>query len=199
MSSSDWNFTTRCALAAGIACAAGLSVLGCDPIQDWFAGREPDSLHTGAGSGQRSEVGAGKPELRDVVIEDLVVGAGRACEGPTQIVTIHYRGTLLDGQEFDSSYARGEPIVAPLDSLIAGWQQGVPGMKVGGRRRLTIPASLSYSGMAAVETGDTGLLPRKGTLLIPPGSTLVFEIELLDASPLGATGDRADLARREGK
>lgn len=103
-----------------------------------------------------------------LVIEDEVVGDGAAAEVGSTIV-VNYRGTLEDGTEFDSSYGR-EPATFPLgmDYLIAGWEQGIPGMKVGGKRKLIIPADLAY--------GDTGV-PAIG---IPGGATLYFEIELLE-------------------
>ena len=81
-------------------------------------------------------------------------------------VKVHYRGTLEDGTQFDSSYDRGEPITFPLGNLIQGWQIGIPGMKVGGKRRLEIPYSLGY--------GERGAPPS-----IPPRANLVFDIELL--------------------
>ena len=100
-----------------------------------------------------------------LIIEALVVGTGAECpRGAT--VTIHYKGTLTNGREFDSSYGRGRPATFPLDDLIAGWQEGIPGMKVGGKRKLTIPYQLGY--------GAAGSPPD-----IPPKATLVFEIELL--------------------
>jgi FKBP-type peptidyl-prolyl cis-trans isomerase len=101
-----------------------------------------------------------------VVVEDLVVGTGAtAATGNT--VTVNYVGRLQNGTQFDSSYDRGQPYTFRLGAgqVIAGWDQGVPGMKVGGKRRLTIPPSLAY--------GSQGYGP------IPPNSTLVFEIELL--------------------
>ncbi len=101
----------------------------------------------------------------ELKIEDLAVGTGKECP-PGATVKIHYRGTLLDGSEFDSSYKRGEPSEFPLANLIQGWQEGIPGMKVGGKRKLVIPPEKAY--------GQQG---RPG---IPPNSTLVFEIELLD-------------------
>jgi FKBP-type peptidyl-prolyl cis-trans isomerase FkpA len=127
--------------------------------------------------------------------EDLAIGAGAVCEGANPIVTLHYRGTLLDGSEFDSSYRRGAPIVAQLDTLIAGWRRGIPGMRVGGKRRLTVPADLAYSGMAALQPNAAGGAAARSELLIPPGSALVFEIELLDVSPGGPPGPEALLAR----
>lgn len=98
-------------------------------------------------------------------IEDLVVGTGDECK-PNATVKVHYRGTLMDGTEFDSSYARGQPIEFALARLIQGWQEGIPGMKVGGKRRLTIPWQKAY--------GEYGNPPR-----IPPKADLIFEIELL--------------------
>lgn len=101
------------------------------------------------------------PELR---FDDIVEGDGDVVkEGAT--VTIHYTGALAsDGSVFDSSIG-GEPATFPLDNLIQGWQEGIPGMKVGGTRRLFIPASLGY--------GEAG----SGSA-IPPNSDLVFDIEL---------------------
>ena len=83
-------------------------------------------------------------------------------------VTIHYTGWLPDGTVFDSSKTRGQPITFPLARLIQGWQEGVPGMKPGGVRRLVIPYTLGY--------GERGSPPT-----IPPKATLVFEIEMISA------------------
>ena len=80
----------------------------------------------------------------------------------TDSVTVHYRGTLIDGTEFDSSYARGQPATFPLNGVIAGWTEGVQLMQEGGKSELVIPASLAY--------GDKGPLA---------GQVLVFEVELL--------------------
>jgi len=101
-----------------------------------------------------------------LVIEDLVVGTGAtAAVGDT--VNVHYVGTLTNGTKFDSSYDRGQtyPFVIGAGRVIAGWDQGVPGMKVGGKRRLTIPPSLGY--------GSQAYGP------IPANSTLIFEIDLV--------------------
>jgi FKBP-type peptidyl-prolyl cis-trans isomerase len=101
-----------------------------------------------------------------LVVEDLVVGTGAtAAAGDT--VTVNYIGTLLDGTKFDSSYDRGQTFSFRIGAgqVIAGWDQGVPGMKVGGKRRLTIPASLAY--------GNQQVGP------IPPNSTLRFDIDLV--------------------
>lgn len=109
-------------------------------------------------------------------IQDSVCGDGDAAEAG-MIVTVHYIGTLEDGTQFDASRDRGEPFQFALgtSSVIQGWDEGVVGMKVGGTRTLTIPPELGYGAAGA---GD----------LIPPNSTLIFEIELLEvgeASPGG--------------
>lgn len=101
-------------------------------------------------------------------VEDVVVGTGtEAIAGKT--VSVHYTGWLVDGKKFDSSLDRGEPFSFPLGAgyVIKGWDEGVVGMKVGGKRKLTIPPELGY-GSADVGGG-----------LIPPNSTLMFEVELL--------------------
>ncbi len=99
-------------------------------------------------------------------IVDETVGTGaEAKAGDT--ITVHYKGTLAQsGIKFDSSYDRGEPISFPLTGVIEGWQKGIPGMKVGGKRRLIIPSSMAYG---AQGSGSS----------VPPNSDLVFEVELL--------------------
>ena len=101
-----------------------------------------------------------------VITEDLALGTGPEVTS-SAVVMAHYRGTLkADGTEFDSSFKRGEPAIFPLKGLIEGWQDGIPGMKVGGKRRLTIPYTKAY--------GEAGRGP------IPAKADLVFEIEILD-------------------
>jgi FKBP-type peptidyl-prolyl cis-trans isomerase len=150
------------------------------------------------GSQDESAKSAPKPPavVEKLSIEDLAIGDGPECQHPSQIVTIHYRGILLDGRVFDSSYERGAPIVASLDSLIPGWQQGMPGMRVGGRRRLTVPANLAYSGMAALQAAKPRDSLERAEVLIPPESTLVFEIELLAITPGEDPKSPSDIARR---
>jgi FKBP-type peptidyl-prolyl cis-trans isomerase len=98
---------------------------------------------------------------------DVATGQGdSAVAGRT--VTVHYTGWLPDGTKFDSSRDRGEPFAFTLGAgqVIAGWDEGVKGMKVGGRRKLVLPPQLAY--------GDGGAPPA-----IPPGATLVFDVEVL--------------------
>ncbi|HET7746348.1 MAG TPA: FKBP-type peptidyl-prolyl cis-trans isomerase [Vicinamibacteria bacterium] len=109
---------------------------------------------------------SGPTTAGQLVVEDLVVGTGAtAAAGDT--VTVHYVGAFLDGRVFDSSVSRGTPYTFRLGAgaVIQGFDQGVTGMRVGGRRRLTIPPHLAY--------GSTGSGP------IPPNTTIRFEIELI--------------------
>lgn len=104
----------------------------------------------------------------ELVIEDLTEGSGQTAAAGDNVL-VHYTGWLTDGSKFDSSLDRGQPFGFQLGAgrVIAGWDQGVAGMKVGGSRRLTIPPELAY--------GDRSV----GGGLIPANSTLVFEVELL--------------------
>ncbi len=108
--------------------------------------------------------------MAELIIEDLEVGTGDEAQSGQQ-VKVHYTGWLADGSKFDSSLDRGQPFAFGLGArqVIAGWEQGVIGMKVGGKRRLTIPPHLAY--------GDRGFPSA-----IPPNATLTFEVELLGVS-----------------
>jgi len=105
-----------------------------------------------------------------IVKEDLVVGRGATALSGHDVV-VHYVGWLTNGQQFDSSRARRDPLDFALGAgdVIKGWDQGIEGMKVGGKRKLTIPAELAY--------GDQGCGG-----VIPPQATLVFEVELLEVA-----------------
>ncbi len=101
-----------------------------------------------------------------LIFTSLKEGTGKSPSG-SDTVKVHYKGTLTDGTEFDSSYKRGEPIQFPLNGVIACWTEGVQKMKVGEKAKLVCPSEIAY--------GDQGRPP-----VIPAGATLVFEVELLD-------------------
>ncbi len=115
------------------------------------AAKEPGAIRTPSG----------------LVYKELTPGTG-ASPSASDTVKVHYRGTLIDGTEFDSSYKRNEPAQFPLNGVIKGWTEGVQLMKVGGKSRLICPSDLAY--------GD------QGRPSIPGGAALVFEIELLEIS-----------------
>jgi FKBP-type peptidyl-prolyl cis-trans isomerase FkpA len=100
-----------------------------------------------------------------LIYQSLKEGSGTP-PAATDTVKVHYKGTLPDGKEFDSSYKRGEPTEFPLNRVIACWTEGVQMMKPGGKARLTCPPAIAYG-----ERGAGGV--------IPPNATLVFEVELI--------------------
>jgi FKBP-type peptidyl-prolyl cis-trans isomerase FkpA len=120
-----------------------------------------------------AEKGA-KRTASGIVITTIKEGTG-AVPKATDTVKVHYHGTLPNGKVFDSSRQRGEPATFPLDGVIKCWTEGVQLIKVGGKSKLVCPANLAY--------GDT---PPPGSG-IPPGATLIFEVELLDIEKPAAT------------
>ena len=116
---------------------------------------------------QNMPVSLSTQDQEDLKIEDLEVGQGQEIkEGDT--AQVHYLGTLTNGEKFDSSYDRNQPFEFQVGAgqVIQGWDQGLLGMKIGGKRKLTIPPDLGYGNQSA---GN-----------IPPNSTLIFEVELID-------------------
>ena len=162
-----------------------VAVIGCPSERD--EGSDADiadrdtaavpSLEPAAGGGvppTSMEAEVNDPELTTtesgLKYKDLVVGTGEEA-GPGGVAVVHYTGWLVDGTKFDSSLDRGQPFEFPVGGgrVIKGWDEGVAGMKVGGKRRLVIPSDLGYG-------------PR-GTGPIPPDATLIFEVELLEVKP----------------
>jgi FKBP-type peptidyl-prolyl cis-trans isomerase FkpA len=148
-----------------------LSACTCDKNQD--AAKESsttsgESATTATGEGSETAPGEPTTDATGLEITDIKAGQGAEAVDGSQ-VTVHYTGTLTNGTTFDSSVSRNEPFVFELGKghVIKGWEQGVKGMKVGGKRKLVIPPALAY--------GEQG-----AGSVIPPNSTLIFEIELLD-------------------
>ncbi len=133
---------------AAAATASAVASPPSNPVLD-AAAKEPGAVRSATG----------------LVYRALTEGTGPS---PTAVdqVKVHYRGTLPDGKEFDSSYKRGEPVTFPLSRVIRCWTEGVQRMKVGGKAKLTCPSQLAY--------GERGAGAD-----IPPNATLVFEVELL--------------------
>jgi FKBP-type peptidyl-prolyl cis-trans isomerase FkpA len=123
-----------------------------------------------------AEPGARKTDS-GLIIKTLTEGAG-ASPKPTDRVKVHYKGTLRNGTEFDSSLSRGEPATFPLNRVVACWTEGVGLMKVGEKAKLTCPSELAY--------GERGVPGR-----IPAGAPLTFEVELLEILPETAAADPA--------
>lgn len=123
-----------------------------------------------ATNGQREEVTTTESGLQYEVLKE---GTGKS---PTaaDTVKVHYKGTLIDGTEFDSSFKRGEPIEFPLNGVITGWTEGLQYMKEGASYRFHIPASLAYG-------------ERQQGPFIGPNSTLVFDVELIEVKQAGAS------------
>lgn len=151
-------------LAAAIALVAMLSAAGCAAQPEQSTPTEQTTTDEAADQAPAQTT----PDVTELQIEDMIEGPGdEATTGKTAVV--HYTGWLTDGTKFDSSLDSGQPFEFTIGAgqVIPGWEQGVAGMKVGGKRKLIIPPSLGYG-----EQGAGGV--------IPPNATLVFEVELLE-------------------
>jgi FKBP-type peptidyl-prolyl cis-trans isomerase FkpA len=151
----------------------GMAMLASALALAWMVGCGPSRPASQASTAPENQVA-------ELQVQDLVVGQGAEATAGSRVI-VHYSGWLYDhaatdhkGQPFDSSRESGRPFGFALGArqVIAGWDQGVAGMRVGGQRRLVIPAALAY--------GDRG-----AGGVIPPGATLVFDVELLDVQPSG--------------
>jgi len=161
-------------LMAGMLVVAAASMVGCGedegdrtPTSTPAESNQPEATEPAAEAPTKPSAPSNMKDVTELKVEDLVVGTGEEAVTGKQ-VTVHYTGWLVDGTEFDSSFNAGQPFAFALGSgmVIPGWDQGVAGMKVGGTRVLTIPPALGY--------GEAGGGP------IPPNSTLVFQVELVD-------------------
>jgi peptidylprolyl isomerase len=160
-------------LIVSLCAVLALAVAGCGGSGDDSSSTQATSEATAAKSGGDTNLNA-KPKVtvpdgappKKLEEKEIVEGSGAEAKAGDE-VTVQYVGVGYDSkEEFDSSWSRGEPSTFDLDEVIAGWNQGIAGMKVGGRRELTIPASLAY--------GPTGSPP-----LIGPNETLIFVVDLL--------------------
>src|SRR6184192_4498252 len=167
-------------LAAGIKDAiAGKPQLTSDQVKDVMAQFEKDMEQKQKQAGEKNktegakflEENKKKPGVKTTAsgLEYKVEKEGSGPQPkPTDMVTVNYRGTLIDGTEFDSSYKRGQPATFPVTGVIKGWTEALQLMPVGSKWQLFVPSDLAY--------GDRGADPRSG---IGPGATLIFDVELL--------------------
>lgn len=164
----DKKYVNVLIFLAVLALASGVYVLSTKSQSEKLPLATPNAPATIETTTEPVATSSGSSKMEDkLIITDEKIGTGlEAVSG--KAVTVNYVGTLTDGTKFDSSYDRNQPFTFNLGAgeVIKGWDQGVAGMKVGGKRKLTIPASLGYGA-----AGAGGV--------IPPNATLIFEIELL--------------------
>ena len=164
-----------------LAAMVGLALAGCQQTSTTEKSSTATTNTAATGTSATSEPAAGTSATTSGATEgqertlpgglkvtDIKVGSGPMAESG-QTVAVHYTGWLTDGTKFDSSLDRGQPITFPLGTgaVIRGWDEGLKGMRVGGKRKLTIPSSMGY--------GAQGYPP-----VIPPDATLQFEVELMN-------------------
>lgn len=149
----------------GVVLGFGLALAACDKCS---GPGQKGSIDTSAGVHNREDVKEAVKEGKFKIIE-LAEGGGEAVEDG-KVAVVHYTGWLTDGKKFDSSRDRGEPFPFPLGAqkVIRGWDEGVKGMKPGGKRILVIPSDMGYG-----QNGYPGV--------IPPNATLLFEVELMES------------------
>jgi len=149
-----------------VALVGALALAGCNTKAETPTATAPAEVPA-AEEPAPSTAGTPTADVTELKIEEIKVGTGAEAK-PGDTVSVHYTGWLTDGTQFDSSKNSGQPFEFQLGQgmVIKGWDVGVAGMKVGGIRKLTIPADMGYG-----EQGAGGV--------IPPGATLVFEVELL--------------------
>ncbi len=173
--------TSRAVLALAVAGAFALSACGyADPYATSgpVANESPGLKASPSPGADDFNEGTGLPVVTypdGLKYIDLKVGTGAVAHS-NDAVTVQYTGWLSDGTQFDSSRSRGTPFPVDLNAnppqVITGWVEGIPGMKVGGKRKFIIPAPLAYGAAGRQD-------PNTGAYVIPPNATLVFEIELL--------------------
>jgi FKBP-type peptidyl-prolyl cis-trans isomerase FklB len=169
-------------LAAGIKDSiAGKPLLTQDQVKDVMAQFEKDMEQKQKQAGEKNKADGAKfleenkkkPGIKTTA-SGLQYKAEKEGTGAqpkaTDMVTVNYRGTLIDGTEFDSSYKRGQPATFPVNGVIKGWTEALQLMKVGSKYQLWIPSNLAY--------GERSVSPELG-----PNATLIFEVELMDAKP----------------
>jgi len=170
--------SSRFLLTAAVAAPLALTLFGCDPVVNQAPPAPDTPASAAAPASSAAPVKAFDPSPfkgngkvvklpSGLQYEDMTIGTGTEAK-PGSKASVHYTGTLMDGTKFDSSRDRNEPFSFTIGGgeVIKGWDEGVAGMKVGGRRKLTIPYPLAY--------GEAGRPPT-----IPPKSTLIFDVELM--------------------